>query len=67
MHRNVNVSPEVSVTAKLLEQRTDAPIIDADNLNSILSAQAINVASESLFSRTLLNAPENEDRIRGVF
>lgn len=62
----LNVSPEVSRTVKFEEPRTDAPIIDADNLNSILSAQAINVASVSLFSRTLINEPDNEGRIRGM-
>jgi hypothetical protein len=63
MQRNVNVRPDVSTTVKLLEQSTDAPIIDADNLNSILSAEAINVAYVSLFSRTLLNEPENESEV----
>lgn len=66
MHRNVNVSPKVSVTAKLLEQRTDS-IINGDKLYITLSPEAIKVANGSLFYRTLACRPENEDRIRGVF
>lgn len=62
----LNVSPKVSRTVKFEEPRTDASIIDADNLNSILSAEAINVASGSLFLRTILNEPENEGHIRGM-
>lgn len=65
MSKNENASSEISTTVKSRESRTDACIIDADNLNNILSAKAISFAGVSLLGRTILNAPANEGRIRG--
>jgi len=60
--KRTDVSPLVSRTTKSGEQRTDSIIIDAEDFNNICPASAINL---SLLTRTILNRPENENRIRG--
>jgi hypothetical protein len=60
--KRTDVSPQVSTPTKAQGTRADNIIIDAEDFNNVCPASAINFG---LLTRTILNRPENENRIRG--